>query len=111
MMKKTYKIGSAAVSTAVADEGTVEINPTESREIISIELETAATLKLGGKAAPQVGDEIILKVTSDGTARDLTFGTGFVAPVLAGAGNKTKTITLVYDGGDYIATGASVQLD
>lgn len=107
---KSYKIGSA-VAFALASAAAIEAVVNASRSIITIALGEAATLSLSDDAKPQIGDEVILKVSSDGTARDLTFGTGFTAPVLAGVINKTKTQSFVYDGSAFIATGAPVQID
>lgn len=109
-MSKTFKIGSST-AVALAYAASIEINPTESRTIATVDLTGNATLDLGADAKPQVGDELIVKASSDGTARDLTFGTGFTAPVLAGTINKTKVISLVYDGSTFIASGAAVQID
>lgn len=107
---KTYKIGSAATA-AVTYAAAMEINPSASRTIVTIALTGAGTLNLGAAAKPQIGAELILKVSSDATARDLTLGTGITGPVLAGAINKTKVQAFVYDGSAFIATGAPVQID
>jgi hypothetical protein len=109
-MSKKYQIGSSTAIT-VAYAATMEINPTESRTIATIDLTGAGTLDIGDEATPQVGDELILKVSSDGTARDLTLGTGITGPVLTGVINKTKVQTFVYDGSNFIATAAAVQID
>lgn len=109
-MGKTYKIGSSTAET-IAYAASMTVNPTESKTIVTIALTGAGTLALGENAKPQVGDEMIVKASSDGTARDLTFGTGFTAPVLAGVINKTKTQTLIYDGTAFIAKGAPVQIN
>jgi hypothetical protein len=83
----------------------------ETRTIATINMTGNGTLALSEDAKPTLGDEIILKVSSDGTARDLTFGTGFTAPVLTGVINKTKVITLVYDGTAFIPSGAAIQIN
>jgi|SRR5690606_8479594 len=83
----------------------------DSKSIISIAMTGNGELVLSEDSKPVVGDEIILKVSSDATARDLSFGAGFTAPTLTGTINKTKTVTLVYDGTSFIAKGASVQID
>lgn len=110
-MNKTYKIGSAT-AIAIAYAASMEINPTQSKTIATIALVGGnGSLALGADAKPQVGDELVLKVSSDGTARNLTFGTGFTAPTLSGTINKTKTQTLVYDGTSFIASSSPVQID
>lgn len=107
---KTYKIGSS-VAFALAFAATMEAVVENSRSIITIEMTDDGTLNLSDDAKPQVGDEVIVKASSDATARDLTFGTGFTAPVLAGVISKTKTQSFVYDGSGFVATAAPVQID
>jgi len=109
-MAKKYKIGSATAET-LAYAATIEINPSESKTIATVALTGNATLNIGATATPQVGDELIVKASSDGTARNLTFGTGFTAPALAGVINKTKVQTFVYDGTGFVANAAPVQID
>lgn len=89
----------------------MELNVSESRTVVSISMAGNATLKLSADAKPSPGDEVVLKVGSDATARTLTFGDGFTAPALAGAINKTKVQALVYDGAAFVASAAPVQID
>ncbi len=105
-----FKIG-YAIALMIAFAENMAANVSESRNIITIALTGAGTLALSSDAKPVVGDEIILKVSSDATARDLTFGSGFTAPVLTGTINKTKTQHFVYDGSNFIATGAAIQIN
>lgn len=105
-----YQIGHS-VAIAIAYAAAMSCVVEDSRNIISIDMTGAGTLNLSEDSKPVIGDEIIVKVSSDGTARDLTFGTGFTAPVLAGVINKTKVQTLVYDGANFIATAAPVQIN
>lgn len=107
---KTYKIGSTT-TLAIPYAAAMSAKVSNSRTIIAIALTGAGTLNLDAAAKPQIGDEMIVKASSDGTARDLTFGTGITGPVLAGAINKTKVQSFVYDGSAFIATGAAVQID
>lgn len=107
---KKYKIGNA-VAFALAYAASMKVVVEESVSVVSISLTGAATLAIDEKSKPSPGDKLILKVSSDGTARDLTFSTGIKAPVLAGVINKTKVIELVYDGTSFIATGAAIQID
>lgn len=109
-MGKTFKIGSATAET-LAYAAAIEINPTESKTIATVALTGNATLSIGATAKPQVGDELIVKASSDGTARNLTFGAGFTAPVLSGTINKTKLQTLVFDGNNFVASASPVQID
>lgn len=107
---KKFKIG-YAVAFLIAFAESMLANVSESRNIIEISMAGAGTLALSPDAKPVVGDEIILKVSSDGTARDLTFGNGFTAPVLTGVINKTKAQHFVYDGTNFIPTAAAIQIN
>ena len=110
MAKKRYAfVGSCGYS--VTSAAAIEINPTETREIITIALGEDATLNIGADALPTIGDEVVVVASSDGTARDLTFGTGITGPVLAGAINKTKVQSFIYNGTAFVASGAPVQID
>lgn len=107
---KRYQIGSS-VAFALEFAASMEATVKESRSIISVAMTANGTLNLSADAENVIGDEVIVKVSSDATARDLTFGTGFTAPVLAGVISKTKVQRFVYDGAGFIATGAPVQID
>lgn len=109
-MADKFQIGhSVAISILYAAAMSCVVE--DSRNIVSIDMTGAGTLNLSEDSEPVVGDEIIVKVSSDGTARNLTFGTGFIAPVLAGVINKTKVQTLVYDGANFIASSTPVQIN
>ena len=100
-----------STSKTVTYGSTMSVAPDETREIVTIAMTGDGTLSLSADAKPTLGDELILKVSSDGTARTLAFGTGFTAPSVSGAINKTKVLSLVYDGSTYIATAAAVQIN
>lgn len=105
-----YQINNS-VAFSVDFSPAMSVNVSESRSIISIAMTGAGTLSLSSDSKPVPGDEIILKVSSDATARDLTFGTGFQAPILTGVINKIKTQLFVYDGTKFIPTGAAIQIN
>lgn len=107
---KKYLINNS-VAVALVYAANMELNVSESRNIVTVAMTGNGTLALSADAKPVLGDEIVIKVSSDATARTLTFGDGFTAPALAGTINKTKVQTLVYDGANFIASGASVQID
>lgn len=75
------------------------------------ELDAACTLNLTVDAQVTAGAILQVKALSDATARDLTFGTKITAPVCAGVISKTKVTTFIYDGTDFVAVGAPVQID
>ncbi len=53
---------------------------------------------------PQVtpGAILVMKLTSDGTARSVTFGTGLEGDALAGSADTTKYVSFIYDGSKFI---------
>lgn len=51
------------------------------------------------------GALLFLELPSDGTARNVTPGTGFTSAVLAGTISKTKVATFVYVGDKFVNTG------
>jgi hypothetical protein len=110
MAKTKFKMMYSCGITAASDSGAIAIAPTETREIATIDLGEAATLNVDVSKST-VGDELIVKVSSDGTGRNLTFGTGITGPVLTGAANKTKVQAFVFDGEGFVASAAPVQID
>jgi uncharacterized protein (AIM24 family) len=110
MSKTKFAFGYSCLVAATADTGVIAFAPSESREIVEIDLTAAATINVD-TAISTIGDEVVVKVSSNNTARDLTFGTGITGPVLAGVINKTKVQSFVYDGSAFIATAAPVQID
>ena len=107
---KKYELG-FAVAFSIAYAAAMAAVVSESRNIITIAMTGAGTLSLDPDSKPVIGDEIILKVSSDATARDLTFGTGFTAPILTGVISKTKVQSFVYDGTSFIPSGTAVQIN
>lgn len=110
-MAKSYKLnGSTAGSVAYA--ASVALLANDSVNVFAIDLTGACTVTVSEDSKAVVpGTKIILKASSDGTARDVTFGTGITAPVLEGVINKTKVQELVYDGSGWVACSAPVQID
>ncbi|MHB9003511.1 MAG: hypothetical protein ACYC6C_05545 [Coriobacteriia bacterium] len=75
------------------------------------ELGAAGTLNATIGSDVERGAIVHVKALSDGTARDITFGTGFTAPVLAGVISKTKVQSFIYDGTTFLPMGAALQID
>ena len=69
------------------------------------------TVNLTLDQSVRAGARILFIALSDGTARTVTFGTGFTSPTLAGVISKTKAIEFVYDGTTFKPTSAGVQID
>lgn len=100
-VKLTPEVG-ATTAVAVANQKTIVDLGT---------LTGATTVNLTIGANVPVGATLTLIAKSDTTARDVTPGTGFTGPVLAGVISKTKAQSYIYDGEKFIAMGAAVQLD
>lgn len=98
-MTKTTLASAATIAASVS-------GPT----IFTVALAAAATLNLTIDSETKIGTPIYLRVSSDGTARDLTPGTGMTGTVVAGVINKTKVATYVYDGSAFVHV-ATQQID
>ena len=78
---------------------------------LSDAMSAAMTLNLNIDDQVTPGAIIHLKAGSDGTGRNITFGTGFTSPALAGVADKTKVQSFIYDGTSFLPLGASLQID
>lgn len=107
---KKYGIGNSVAFT-LGFAANMELNVSESRSIVTVSMTGNGTIALADEAKPVIGDEVIIKASSDDTARTLTFGDGFTAPALAGTISKTKVQALVYDGDTFVASADPVQID
>lgn len=74
-------------------------------------MDADVTLNLTLNKDLNAGAILVVKGASDGTARDVTFGTGITGPDLAGVISKTKTQSFIFDGSGFIGIAAAVQLD
>jgi len=80
--------------------------------VIKVALTGALTLNLTVDPQVSVGAELILELSSDGTARDTTLGTAIDGPVVAGVINKTKSQAFyLAEDGVFKPKGAQVQVD
>lgn len=70
----------------------------------------ACTLNLTIASGLRVGAELILKVKATGS-EVLTPGTGMQGPAIAGTAGKTKVVAYEFDGINFVATAAAVQID
>lgn len=110
-MAKSFKINGSAAGT-VPYAASIALLVNDSVNVFSLALTGACTVTVSADSKAVVpGARIILKASSDGTARDVTFGTGITAPVLAGVISKTKVQELVYDGTGWVACSAPVQIN
>lgn len=109
-MGKQYDRGRAEVQS-YSSAAAISAKITAGLTVVEVSLGEAATINLDNESTPFPGAEVVVKAASDATGRDVTFGTGFTGPVLAGVANKTKTQRFVYDGTSFIACGAPIQID
>lgn len=89
----------------------ISLKTTETRTVVEVDLTGDANISIHADSESKLGDELIIKASSDGTARTITFGDGITAPDLAGAINKTKVAHLVHDGEGFVQVGTAVQID
>jgi hypothetical protein len=97
-----YPYGKADEQSITA-AATMAATITNSETYITIStLGAAGTLNLTLDTSVRTGDKLYVKSTSDGTARTLTFGTGFTAKALTGTISKTNLSTFVFDGTAFV---------
>jgi hypothetical protein len=98
----SYPFGN--VDAKVIDySATINIEVENQKTIVAIgELSGALTLTAEASAELKVGAELIVKLKSDGTARDTTLSTGFEGTTVAGVISKTKVACFVYDGTNFV---------
>jgi hypothetical protein len=107
----SYPFGNADVQTP-AYAATIAVTITDRMTILEPAVMTGAlTVNLTIDQGIKAGARIFGAFLSDGTARAVTFGTGFTAPVLAGVISKTKALEFVYDGTSFKPTALGVQID
>ena len=93
-----YPFGKAdEQSVTAAATMAATINNSETYITIST-LSAAGTLNLTIGSGVRTGDKLYVRTTSDGTARTITFGTGFLAKALAGTISKSNLSTFIFDG-------------
>ena len=104
-----FPFGPATVVT-LASAATVAATVNNTVTVINLALETACTLNLTLGAGLKPGSMLYVNVGSDGTARNLTPGTGMTGTAVAGTINKKKIATYVYDGSTFKHIGTQ-QID
>lgn len=97
---------------SVTAAASVEVAITNAETIVDFgTLAADMTLTLDIATGVPAGSVIHIKALSDGTARDITFSTGFTAPVLAGVISKTFVQSFKYTGSTFLPMGAALQID
>ena len=93
-------IAAAAVMAATIKNSQTQLNIGE--------LGAAGTLNLTLHPELSVGDELVIKVSADGTNRVLTLGTGITGNAITVTADKTFIITAKFDGTAFIVVSSLV---
>ena len=100
----------------LAPTGTTSLNIINGQTLIdgaTTQLTAAATINLTFNTLDtrlSIGAEILLKVATTGITT-VTFGTGFIAPVLTGVTGKTFSVSFYYDGVNFLPKSAPYQIN
>lgn len=70
-----------------------------------------ATLNITPASQLAAGAIVVLKVKATTNSFDMTLGSSIDGPNIVGVATKTKTQAFVFDGANFIPTGAAVQID
>lgn len=93
----------AAEKTSVAFAAVMAATINNSKTVLTLaQMTAAATLNLTINSEMEVGAELIIKVSVDGTNRVLTHGTGFTGAATTLTASKSYCLTYVYDGSTYL---------
>lgn len=77
---------------------------------VSVQASAARTINLTIEESVGVGAKILVKSKTAGTEAT-NFGTNMKGKALVGVAGKTKTATFIYDGTNFVESGADVQID
>ena len=89
-------------STVSADAATINLVPVYKNEVYAQAVGQAMTINIATTYA-ELGDQVLLKLANDGTARTVTFGTGIKASAtVVGTINKTINVLFMFDGTNYV---------
>lgn len=91
-----WPFGAANVQSP-ADAANIAVTVANNFTIVKLALAGNRTLDLTVDAQVDVGAILIVRSTSDGTARDLTLGTAIDGPLLTGTISKTKSQAFFLD--------------
>jgi len=107
-----YPFGEAD-SQVLTPDTTVEVTIVQDATLVTFDAALAADMTLNLAAFDTelpVGSQLTVKALSDGTARDITLGTGFEGTVVAGVISKTIMSIFQFDGTSYVLV-SSIQTD
>jgi len=107
MSKVNFPFGNADVQTK-SYAAAIAITAENTKTIVNIgQLTGGLALTVVPDPELKKGAELLVKLQSDGTARDTTLGSGFTGVTVAGVINKTKYATFIYDGSTFVNTAVT----
>lgn len=110
MRNPKYPFGPAS-RIAIAGSATMSATIDNQETMVDLGTLTAAgTLNLDIDVEVEPGARLTVKAKSDGTARNVTLGTGFLGVSIPGTIDKTKVASFVFYSGQFHLTGIQ-QLD
>lgn len=107
-----YPFGPADHQT-VTPSATVALTIVNDKTILDFNaaLSAGMTINLTIDSEVKKGATLSVKALSDGTARNVTCGTGMTGPGITGTISKTKSAIWEYNGTTFVQMTAAVQLD
>lgn len=94
---------------APAYAATIALQLSSARTFIKVAQLTGALTMTAETTRPQIGDELQLLFVADGTARTVTFGTGFSpSATLVVAISKQASASFCFDGTSWVETGRAI---
>lgn len=95
---------------AVDSDVTISLSIDNTVTFVEMSLDTAATVNITPVSGLYKGSMLYLKITSDGTGRDVTLGTNITGTTVSGVANKTKLVAAIFDGDDFFVVSEN-QID
>lgn len=93
--KVKFPIG---VSLTSLNAATINLVPTYAKTVVKQAVAGTMTIN-ADVAGAHIGDEMYVELANDGTARTVTFGTGFIAAsTVVGTINKTIVVSFYFNG-------------
>lgn len=107
-----WPFGEAKKTVVATFVATMNVSVNDRLNLVTLPSLTAnATLNITPDANQLVGDLLVLSVPASADGNNLTLGNMIDGPAIVGVASKTKNQTFVYDGSNFVATGAAVQIN
>lgn len=111
MDKPIFPFGQADVLTP-AYAATIALTINNNMTIVKLSgLNGAVALNLAADAELREGAIVVVEATQGATGRNVTFGGSAKAAGITGVANDRDTVTLVFDGSEFIGIGAQKIVD